>query len=113
MISSMPFHLRQLETTLHLLGSTPLHAICKTILNDEQFKICTASRKQHQAYPGGLVVHTDEVMEISLRMANADCLNVNLNILIPAIIYHDYGKIFDYQKLPTNPITMSTPLTSP
>jgi 3'-5' exoribonuclease len=50
----------------------------------------------HHAYPGGLPIHTAEVVEIALNSASASNLIVNKDILTTAAIFHDVMKIRDY-----------------
>jgi len=51
----------------------------------------------HHAYLGGLAVHTSEVLEYSLNMAKTDNCTADLSVLVPAVIFHDQGKLWDYQ----------------
>lgn len=54
----------------------------------------------HHAYPGGLAVHTAEVLENAIAMASAgDYLQKpNLDVLVPAAILHDVAKWYDYDE---------------
>jgi 3'-5' exoribonuclease len=70
--------------------------ICNTVLKDERFQIYPASIDKHHAYSGGLVVHTAEVLEIAMSMARSQGLLIDTNVLIPAAIFHDFGKVHDY-----------------
>jgi 3'-5' exoribonuclease len=83
-----------------LMRDDELRDLVMEVVGDEKFQNCTAARKRHQAYKGGLVVHTFEVLDIALKMAESSCLKLNTDILITAIIFHDYGKIYDYEDAP-------------
>ena len=78
------------------LLSGSLQDICMHVTKDYRFKACPASTYKHQAYIGGLVVHTAEVLELALRMSVTECLRANVNVVIVSAIVHDYGKIYDY-----------------
>jgi len=78
------------------IGNPFLRKCCLDIVNSEEFQTCTASRKQHQAYEGGLLVHTAETLEIALGIAATRCLQIDVDILTVATVYHDIGKIYDY-----------------
>lgn len=78
-----------------------LQEATQDVLIDPRFIKCPAARIQHQAYLGGLIVHTAEVMRTALAMAISPHLAADLQVLIPAIIWHDYGKIYDYDNLTT------------
>lgn len=71
--------------------------MCQKVLNNPAFQKCTASRTKHQSYDGGLVVHTAEVLEAALQLATCRNLKVNYDVLVAAVIFHDFGKIWDYQ----------------
>lgn len=83
----------------------PLARICRVVLDNEFFIIgygssSTDSAHSHHNYPGGLVTHTKEVLEIALDMAAS--LNADVNVIIAAAIYHDYMKVEDYNTDGTN-----------
>lgn len=86
-----------LHSVVGTMQSVSLRNACEKVLADHRFVVCTAARKKHQAYDGGLVVHTAEVLDVALRMAAAPSVEVDRDVLITATIYHDYGKIYDYQ----------------
>jgi 3'-5' exoribonuclease len=73
-----------------------LRHMCLNVLGDIEFMNALGSSDKHHNFPGGLVVHTSEVMEYAMLMANAQTLEVDRDALRTAIIYHDYCKILDY-----------------
>ena len=70
---------------------------CFEIIRSDDFQTCTASKRIHQAYEGGLMVHTAEVMQLAMAMAGTVCVKANLDVIITSIIFHDVGKTFDYK----------------
>lgn len=76
---------------------TPLLRACHRVLEDHRFFIWPASIDKHQAHVGGLLVHTAEVMQIALATGAACPSNPNSHYLIVGSLFHDYGKIWDYQ----------------
>lgn len=89
-----------LISKLDLMKSGALSATCRWMLADPKFFIAPAAAKKHQAWTGGLALHTREVLDIALSMASADCVKevVNLDVLIAGTLWHDYGKIWDYKR---------------
>jgi 23S rRNA maturation-related 3'-5' exoribonuclease YhaM len=72
------------------------------VLNDERFEICAGASHSdgHHYGDGGLVQHTWEVVSIALRTADLYQLSVeDKKKLFIAAVWHDYGKIWDYEKL--------------
>ena len=76
------------------------------VLNDPDFIICSGagSDKHHHYGDGGLLKHTHEVFEFAQSISgiyNGKCergKEVNWQELLVSVIWHDYGKIWDYQK---------------
>jgi len=68
---------------------------CLKVLNNKQFRLWPAAVAKHQPYPGGLCLHTAEVLQIALATASASCIKLNETVLITAAIFHDYGKLWD------------------
>jgi len=77
-----------------------LKEICLTAFSDPDFLVSPASCRKHQPYKSGLVDHVFEVLEIALQIAECKELRVNRDVLITAVIWHDYGKIWDYKLNP-------------
>ena len=71
------------------------------VLNNPKFGICAGSSEAgaHHGYDGGLAEHTEEVVRLCLQnklLLKAD--SVNDAIVFMAALFHDVGKIWDYQK---------------
>jgi 3'-5' exoribonuclease len=66
----------------------------------ESFLFSPAAIEVHHAYPGGLLVHTVTVTELSLRLYNLynedTDICINKDIIIAGSLLHDIGKIEEY-----------------
>lgn len=76
----------------------------RIVLDDAQFARWPGSSSGHHCHVGGLVLHTAEVMQ-SARSMYMDSLNfgkkhLNWNFLATGVIWHDYGKLQDYEPNP-------------
>jgi len=62
------------------------------------FYRCSGSSKpeQHHYGNGGLVKHTHEVLSLCLQ--NGKAYNLDLNVLLTAAFFHDWGKMWDYEQ---------------
>lgn len=76
--------------------------LCAFVLDNANFARWPGSCVHHHAYPGGLAVHTAEVLEYALGMAEVDSW-ANKEVLTVAAIFHDYAKLRDYQEDSTTP----------
>lgn len=84
----------------HTLGTLldPIyHSAVDPVLRDARFWDAPASAKWHHNYDGGLAEHTLEVVQgvVAIRNLNPE---LNLDDLLIAATWHDYAKIWDYQK---------------
>jgi 3'-5' exoribonuclease len=70
----------------------------RQVLQDDEVWMSPASSDKHQSYEWGLLIHTAEVMELALKMADTVLMDIDFDALITAIIWHDYAKIYDYKK---------------
>lgn len=66
-----------------------------------EFSEWPGSIGNHHSYKGGLVVHTEEVWRYALNTAMS--LEVDLDVLFTAILWHDLAKIWDYKKVGLHP----------
>jgi 3'-5' exoribonuclease len=97
-MSREEFSLELLKSWASKISNYELAYICHQVLKDGLFLEAPASNGKHQGYVGGLLVHTAEVMELAMAMAQTQLIDVDLDALIAAIIWHDYGKIYDYKE---------------
>lgn len=94
--------IKMLNELKELAGELGVYDFVKRVLEDEEFLICSGSSKstQHHYGKSGLLRHTYEVVQICLLSAkfyNLDLLDVQR--LFISAIWHDYGKIWDYEKV--------------
>lgn len=72
-----------------------LYKTCIHVLDDPKFLNGIASRNHHHSYPGGLLVHTAEVMHYALHLSTSFD-KTNYDVLIAAVLFHDYMKSVEY-----------------
>lgn len=65
------------------------------VINDMQEQGTPGGKTRHHNYPGGLLVHTNEVLQTSLAMAYGRG-QYSRHVLIAACIVHDYYKVHEY-----------------
>lgn len=85
-----------LDPYISLIKDAPLVSSCRKIEKCKDFFSHPASTGIHHGYIGGLVAHTAEVCDYALEFAKP-FPQVNLDILLTAALWHDYGKIWDYE----------------
>jgi len=75
-----------------------LRALCDTFVKDlsERFRRTAAARKNHHARRGGLVEHTAQMMRVALAIAPL-YPQLNVDLLIAGIVFHDSGKLWENQ----------------
>jgi len=70
---------------------------CEEILLYPEFMTWPASLGHHHAFSGGLLVHTKEVVEYALHIAEIEIKGkCDKEILVAAALWHDVAKIWDY-----------------
>lgn len=76
--------------------------IAKEVLQDWRFPIWSGSSKPHQHHygQGGLVVHTAEVVKLCLENNKLFGNQLNRTTLFFAALFHDAGKMWDYEPVP-------------
>jgi len=82
-----------------------LRAIVRTWVDEPYLSLCLKAvdgcdrgyggAKHHHAYLGGLAVHVAEVVKLLLKMANPQC--IDLDVLLTAACWHDHGKLREYE----------------
>ena len=97
------FILRSVET----IGDPRLHALCEALITEfgDRFRRTAAARNYHHARRGGLVEHTAQMMRVGRAIAPL-YPQLNVDLLIAGILFHDSGKLWENQ-LPENGFTMS------
>ena len=89
-------HLRDFWEIVNQIKSQPLCLLCIELKAFPDFWTWPASLSFHHAYETGLIQHTLEVVSYALHMADRfpDC---NRDVLIAAALWHDWGKIHEYE----------------
>lgn len=96
-------YLQDLKNSCKLWG---ISAFTNPVLTDSKFKYWSGAGKpiHHHYGDGGLLKHTHEVFtycEVISQQHNSTCLGnsrLNHKELLVSVIWHDYGKLWDYQK---------------
>src|SRR5881398_3361582 len=80
------------------LGDPRLRALCDAFLNEwgDRFRRAAAARKYHHSRRGGLVEHTAQMMRVAKEVAPL-YPQLNLDLLIAGILFHDSGKLWENQ----------------
>ena len=75
-----------------------LRALCEAFLNEwgDRFRRAAAARKYHHARRGGLVEHTAQMMRVAKAIAPL-YPQLNLDLLLAGILFHDSGKLWENQ----------------
>jgi 3'-5' exoribonuclease len=76
--------------------------LASKVLGDSNFSMWSGSHQQsgHHYGEGGLLKHTFEVVTIALYTAKmySDCHQIDNKQLFLSALYHDYGKLWDYER---------------
>jgi 3'-5' exoribonuclease len=75
-----------------------LHALAKMFVDEwgDRFRRAAAARKYHHARRGGLVEHTAQMMRVAQQIAPL-YPELNLDLLLVGILFHDSGKVWENQ----------------
>lgn len=109
-IENQDSHIEYLINTISEIEDKELKLVITSLFDNEEFfdKFITApaAKRHHHNYKGGLLVHTNEVIEICKTIATI-YEDINQDLLITGAILHDIGKIesYDYE---TEKIEMTT-----
>ena len=93
--------------TIRTIADPRLRALCETFLKEwgDRFRRTAAARNYHHARRGGLVEHTAQMMRVAKGIVPL-YPELNLDLLIAGILFHDCGKLWENQ-LPENGFNMS------
>jgi 3'-5' exoribonuclease len=88
------------------IGDPRLRLLCETFIADlgERFRRTAGARSYHHARRGGLVEHTAQMMRLAVAIAPL-YPQLNLDLLIAGILFHDSGKLWE-NHLPETGFTM-------
>ena len=83
---------------IQTLTDPRLRALCDAFLREwgERFRRAAAARKYHHARRGGLVEHTAQMMRLAKNVASV-YPQLNLDLLLAGILFHDCGKLWENQ----------------
>src|SRR5438093_4485633 len=84
--------------TIQAILDPRLRALCEAFLKEwgDRFRRAAAARKYHHARRGGLVEHTAQMMRVAREIAPT-YPQLNLDLLIAGILFHDSGKLWENQ----------------
>jgi len=88
------------------LGHANLKVVAEELLLNKDwaklFKYNPAAKSVHHAFVGGLLEHTLEMCIIGKKIFELSFMSSNLNkdLCMFGLIFHDYGKIFEYKAEP-------------
>ena len=84
-------------------SSSPYHAVVRAVKDHadrvlyDAYYDAPAAKIMHHAYPGGLLVHTYEMLVMFAALADTPVYNrVNRVLCTIGILYHDFGKLVEY-----------------
>jgi len=96
-----PEEVEKVSALLSTIEDEELKIICRKIVSNRQlldsFLRAPGSLRHHHAYPGGLIRHTRETMEIVLNQAK-ELAPIEKDLLVAAAFLHDLGKAFEYNR---------------
>jgi 3'-5' exoribonuclease len=87
-----------ISATVKSIADPRLRGLCEAFLQEwgERFRRAAAARKYHHARRGGLIEHTAQMMRVAKAIAPA-YPQLNLNLLLAGILFHDSGKLWENQ----------------
>lgn len=98
-IENQDSHLNYILETINEIKDHEIKSVLISLFNDKEFleKFITApaAKRYHHNYKGGLLVHTNEVIEICKTISSI-YEEINRDLLIAGAILHDIGKIESY-----------------
>jgi 3'-5' exoribonuclease len=87
-----------IEKTIHTITDPRLRGLCEAFVKEwgDRFRRTAAARKYHHSRRGGLVEHTAQMMRAAKEIAPV-YPQLNLDLLIAGILFHDSGKLWENQ----------------
>lgn len=93
-----------IKNTVRSMSDFDLIDLCyDAVVCDRRFRVVPAASGKklpgghHHVFPGGLLMHTAQVMEYALQnIFIEDEIKADRDVLIAAALFHDSGKMFDY-----------------
>jgi len=83
-----------------------IRKLAEVVIRNDKFYEWSGSgyEGQHHYGEGGLAEHTLEVLKLVFNCAETLCVEVDKDVLFLSVIYHDIGKIWDYERNPIKDI---------
>lgn len=96
----------QIGQSVKAITDPRLRALCEAFLEDygDRFKRTAGARTYHHARRGGLVEHVAQMMRVATQIGPL-YPQLNLDLLIAGILFHDSGKLWE-NHLPETGFTM-------
>ena len=96
----------QIAESVKAIADPRLRALCEAFLAEygDRFKRTAGARSYHHARRGGLVEHTAQMMRVATELVPL-YPQLNLDLLIAGILFHDSGKLWE-NHLPETGFTM-------
>jgi 3'-5' exoribonuclease len=96
----------QIASSVKTIGDPRLRALCEAFLAEwgDRFRRTAGARSYHHARRGGLVEHTAQMMRVADQIVPL-YPQLNLDLLIAGILFHDSGKLWE-NHLPETGFTM-------
>jgi len=87
-----------IEKTCQAISDPRLRALCDVFIKEwgDRFRRTAAARNYHHSRRGGLVEHTAQMMRLANQIAPL-YPQLNLDLLIAGILFHDSGKLWENQ----------------
>src|SRR6201997_2603992 len=87
-----------IEKTIQTITDPRLRGLCEAFRKEwgDRFRRTAAARNYHHARRGGLVEHTAQMMRVAKEIAPL-YPQLNLDLLIAGILFHDSGKLWENQ----------------
>ena len=84
--------------SISMISDPRLRVLSETFVNKwgDRFRRAAAARKYHHARRGGLVEHTAQMMRMARAIAPLYS-QLNLDLLIAGVLFHDSGKLWENQ----------------
>jgi len=96
----------EINESVRAIGDPRLRALCEAFIAEwgDRFRRTAGARSYHHARRGGLVEHTAQMMRLATQIAPL-YPQLNLDLLIAGILFHDSGKLWE-NHLPETGFTM-------
>lgn len=88
----------QVDASLKTLAADAIASVCELCWKDERMRKCPGGTFHHHNFVGGQMVHTAQMLSMAHALCELQSTVLKAHILIPAVLVHDWGKIWDYEE---------------